>query len=424
MCHDACGVGFIADTRRRSRHDLLVHGLTALRRLEHRGAPAALGVVDGCGVMTAIPWSIVGPRAQDPGSTRAMGMIFVHDADRARTEVIVRRELQAAGARALSWRDVPTDPTAVLPAHRATTPSVVQVIATFGTGRARADARLYCARLRIEQAVRQQSLRASIASLSTRTVVYKGLVTPAGLSRFYPDLEDERFATDFIVFHQRFSTNTCADWAVAQPFRLVAHNGEINTIAGNRSWMRARTADATSCPGFEDGTPVSAEGSDSRSLDDAVELLRHQGYSLTHALARLMPPAWESDSDLAPDVRALFEFQSLVGEPWDGPSALIFADGRFVGAALDRNGFRPARIVRTADGLVALASEVGVLAAHEHTIVDRSRLGPGDAIVVDLQRGAVLNTSQIRSGLASRRPYRRLVADVVRTLGETGALRH
>src|SRR5262245_6248487 len=184
MCHDACGVGFIADTRRRSRHDLLAHGLTALRRLEHRGAPAALGVVDGCGVMTAIPWSIVGPRAQETGATRAMGMIFVHDADRARMEAIVGRELEAAGARALSWRDVPTDPMAVLPAQRATTPSVVQVIATFGTGRRRADARLYCARLRIEQAVRQESVRAGIASMSNRTVYYKGLVTPAQYLRF------------------------------------------------------------------------------------------------------------------------------------------------------------------------------------------------------------------------------------------------
>ncbi len=420
MCHDACGVGFIADTQRRSHHDLLVHGLTALRRLEHRGAPAALGVVDGCGVMTAIPWSLIAPTAGPAGPTRAVGMIFVDADNRRRVEDLIQRELEVAGARAMSWREVPTDPAAVLPAQRATTPRVLQVIAAFTDGRTRADATLYRARLRIERAIRAEALRACIASLSTRTIVYKGLVTPAGLPQFYPDLVDSRFATDFVVFHQRFSTNTSADWALAQPFRAIAHNGEINTIAGNRTWMHARIADFTSCPGFEGETPVSPDGSDSRSVDDAVELLRYHGYSITHALARLVPPAWERDSDLPPDVRAFFEFQSLVGEPWDGPSALIFADGRYVGAALDRNGFRPARLVRTASGLVVLASEVGVLAADEHVIVDRSRLGPGEAIVVDLQRGAVLNTNQIRSALASQRPYRRLVADIVRPLADVG----
>jgi glutamate synthase domain-containing protein 2 len=293
---------------------------------------------------------------------------------------------------------------------------VLQVVAGFEGARPKVDQALYRARLRLERLAREQALRASIASLSTRTVVYKGLVTPDALAQFYPDLTDARFASHFIVFHQRFSTNTSADWAMAQPFRLVAHNGEINTIGGNRSWMRARTADATSLPGFDRETPVSADGSDSRSLDDAVELLGANGYSLPHALARLMPAAWESDRELPPDVRAFFEFQSLLGEPWDGPSALIFGDGRVVGAALDRNGFRPARVVTTAAGLVAVSSEVGVLPADEHEIVDRGRLGPGGMIVVDLERGSVLRTDQIRRKLASQRPYRRMVADVVRGL--------
>src|SRR5262249_11618616 len=216
---------------------------------------------------------------------------------------------------------------------------------------------------------------------------------PEALPAFYPDLADHRFATRFVVFHQRFSTNTTANWALAQPFRLIAHNGEINTVGGNRAWMRARLLDSTSLPGFLGDVPVSRDGSDSRTLDDAVELLRHCGYSTAHALARLGPPAWERDRDLAPDVRAVFEFQSLLSEPWDGPSALAFADGRFVGAALDRNGFRPARVIRTADGLVAVASEVGVLSASEHEIVDRDRLGPGDMVMVDLEHGTVAGTN-------------------------------
>src|SRR5262245_40355508 len=281
MSHDACGVGFIADTRRRSRHDLLVYGLTALRRVAHRGAPAALGVVDGCGLLTAIPWSLIAPTAGPAGPTRAVGMIFVDADNRRRVEDLIRRELEVAGARAMSWREVPTDPAAVLPAQRATTPLVLQVIAAFTDGRTRVDSTIYRARLRIERAIRAEALRACIASLSTRTIVYKGLVTPDGLPRFYPDLVDSRFTTDFVVFHQRFSTNTSADWALAQPFRVVAHNGEINTIGGNRAWMAARMADLSSCPGLEDDLPVSQDGSDSRSLDDAVELLRYQGFSPT-----------------------------------------------------------------------------------------------------------------------------------------------
>jgi glutamate synthase domain-containing protein 2/glutamate synthase domain-containing protein 1/glutamate synthase domain-containing protein 3 len=423
--HDACGVGFIAHARGRAGRDIVSHGLSALRRLTHRGAEASLGAVDGCGVLTAIPWTWVGeafggrlPAAR----TRALGMLFVHPADRLQAAEIVERELRHAGARSIDWRIVPTDRSAVLRAQRDTTPKVLQVVAGFEDGRQSADAALYRARLRIERLARTAGVRLTIVSLSTRTVVHKGLVTPDALDRFYPDLADERFVSPFITFHQRFSTNTSADWALAQPFRTLAHNGEINTIAGNRLWMRARAADATSLPGFSLDPPISTHGSDSLSLDDAIELLRHNGYSLAHAVTRLVPPAWERDRDLPPDVRAFYEFQSLVSEPWDGPSALVFADGRYVGAALDRNGFRPARIVTTADGLVAVASEVGVLPADEHEIVNRGRLGPGDMIVVDVERGSVMGTNEIRRRLAFRRRYRRLVADVVRPLADPGGV--
>ena len=418
MQHDACGVGFIARVRGESGHDIIRHGLTALERLAHRGAPASLGFVDGCGLLTAIPWSLLtaslGGRLP-AGRTRALGMVFVHAADRAAAIALVERELRASGA-SVAWRPVPTDRRAVLPDQRGSTPQLLQVVAAFAEGRRSTDAVLYRARLAIERRARQAGIRMAVISLSTSTVVYKALVPPHGLARFYPDLVDERFTSRFVVFHQRFSTNTSADWTLAQPFRVLAHNGEINTIAGNRAWMQARLRDSSSIGGFGDAVPVASDGSDSRTFDDAVEMLRSKGYSTAHALSRLMPPAWERDRDMSPQVRAFHEFQSLVSEPWDGPSAIAYADGRFVGAALDRNGFRPARVVRTSAELIAVASEVGVLSAAEHDIVHRGRLGAGDIVVVDLDRGVVMETNEVRRRLALARRYRQLVADTVRPL--------
>src|SRR4051812_3178928 len=419
--HDACGVGFIAHVRGRAGRDIVSHGLSALRRLTHRGADASLGAVDGCGVLTGIPWAWVADvfgGTVMAARTRGLGVLFVHPDDRLEAAELVERELRLAGARSVDWRIVPTDPTAVLRAQRGTTPKVLQVLAGFDEARQAADAALYRARLRIERLARAAGVRLTLVSLSSRTIVHKALVTPDALDRFYPDLADERFVSSFITFHQRFSTNTSADWALAQPFRTLAHNGEINTIAGNRLWMRARAADATALSGYAPDSPVSTDGSDSLSLDDAIEMLRHNGYSLAHAVTRLVPPAWERDRALPPDVRAFYEFQSLLSEPWDGPSALVFADGRYVGAALDRNGFRPARIVSTAGDLIAVASEVGVLPADEHEIVNRGRLGPGDMVIVDVERGSVTGTNEVRRRLAFRRRYRHLVADVLRPLAD------
>ena len=418
MQHDACGVGFVARTAGEAGHDIVRHGLTALVRLAHRGAPAALGAVDGCGVLTAIPWPLVTASLAGrlpAGRTRALGMFFVEPSARDAATALVERELDAVGA-LVTWRQVPTDRQAVLRAQRSTTPHVLQAVIAFPDGKNTADERLYRVRMAIAAKAARQRMRLDISSLSTATVVYKALVTPDALEQFYPDLADERFTSRFVVFHQRYSTNTSADWALAQPFRVLAHNGEINTIGGNRAWMRARLLDSTSIPGLADRQVLSNGTSDSGSLDEAVDLLRHRGYSIAHALSRLIPPAWERDRDLAPDVRAFHEFQSLLSEPWDGPSALAFADGRFVGAALDRNGFRPARFVRTAAGLVAVASEVGVLDASEHEIVHRGRLGPGDMLMVDLDRGAVMETNDIIRRLAFRRRYRRMVTDTLRSL--------
>jgi len=417
--HDGCGVGFIADLKGRARRDVVVHGLAALNRLTHRGAPASLGAVDGCGVLSAIPWSLlegeVGHRFGD-SAARALGMFFVPRGGVERAIRMTEHVLHDAGAEAVLWRPVRVDSSAVLPAQRSSTPSVLQAIVAMRVPASDADAVLYRARLRIERLSRRLRLDLTVVSLSTTTVVYKALLPPARLERFYRDLSDPRFMSPFLVFHQRFSTNTSADWALAQPFRSVAHNGEINTITGNRLWMRARLMDRTSLPGFGRYDSIRATGSDSKTLDDAIELLARNGYSLDHAVSRLMPPAWEDDDEMDAGVRAFWEYQSLMSEPWDGPSALVFADGRHVGAALDRNGFRPMRIVSTDDDLLAAASEVGVLPDDDHEIVERTRLGPGEMIIVDLVSGGATRSGEIRAALAARRPYRAMVRAIVSPL--------
>src|SRR5262245_5319505 len=261
MSHAACGVGFIARTAGEPGHDIVRHGLTALVRLAHRGAPASLGFVDGCGLLTAIPWGVVmrSLRGVPPGRTRALGMLFVAPAQLDAATALVERELKAAGM-AWAWRPVPTERAAVLKAQRGTTPRVLQLVLGLSDARSAAEDKLFRTRLRIERLAREAGVRRDVVSLSTATVVYKALTAPEALPEFYPDLQDDAFASRFVVFHQRFSTNTTADWALAQPFRLLAHNGEINTIAGNRGWMRARLLDGASLPGFESDEPISHSG--------------------------------------------------------------------------------------------------------------------------------------------------------------------
>src|SRR5437867_4372927 len=248
-----------------------------------------------------------------------------------------------------------------------------------------------------------------VASLSRRSLVYKALVRGVDLAEFYPDLRHPAYASAFVVFHQRFSTNTFPSWSLTQPFRMLGHNGEINTIQGNRSGMRAREA-AVASPrlGLAAGElrPLLPEGgSDSASLDEALALLTLAGRDAAHAMTLLVPPAWENDSDLSPEVRAFFEYQSTLMEPWDGPALVVFTDGRLVGAALDRNGLRPARSVVTADGLVLVASEAGVLDVEDERILHRGRLGPGDIVAVDLAARRFLDREAIHRHLAARKPY-------------------
>src|SRR5688500_11577410 len=284
----------------------------------------------------------------------------------------------------------------------------------------RQDLSLYRARLAAEARLAAADLQdAAIVSLSLRTIVYKALVAPADLARFYPDLADERFTTTFTVFHQRFSTNTFPQWALAQPFRALAHNGEINTILGNRINARRRQADRASVPDIAgDAALVRVSGSDSQSLDDMIELLRQGGFSLAHAFARVLPRAWEHDPGVSPRERAFEAYQATACEPWEGPAAIAFSDGRQVGAVLDRNGFRPARVLTSTDGLVCVGSESGIFDIPEPQVERRGRLGPGEMLVVDLESRRLLDNSGLRRALAAEHPYREWVALTIVALSE------
>ena len=418
---DECGVGFIADVRGRRSRELVERGLAALGRLTHRGAVPDAASVDGAGVLTHIPWTLIAAdlpaRVFDQAATRVAGMFFVPSATTVDVRRLVEGELRRAGFTAVYWRQVPVDPAV---GHGddgrvigSDAPEVHQAIAVAPSVVARLESKLHAARLRLEQQASTRGFAGfSVVSLSPSTLVYKGLLTPEELPRYYTDLRDPRFDSALILFHQRFSTNSTARWELAQPFRWLAHNGEINTIAGNRIWMRARHSDIT-CPSALSVAPVRSAGSDSQSLDDAIELLCQAGVSLPLAFSRLIPPAWERDEEVPPDVASFYQYQSCFGEPWDGPAAIVFTDGRLVGALLDRNGLRPARFVRSTDGWMALGSEAGIFEFSDRDIEERGRLGPGQMVVVDLQRQSILGTKAIRRGLARERAYRQLAEEAI-----------
>jgi glutamate synthase domain-containing protein 2/glutamate synthase domain-containing protein 1/glutamate synthase domain-containing protein 3 len=426
--HDACGVGLIADRRGRASHEWLARGLEALTRLTHRGAAGdGPGSADGAGVLTAIPWPLfereLPPAFTDGSGARAAGMCFL-PAGASDARAIIGEALEDEGWGHLVWREVPVCAGVLGTAERASRPLVLQVFALHQSSpmwpAARQDRSLYRARVTAESRLAAAGLSgAAIVSLSLRTIVYKALAAPVDLDRFYPDLTDRRFLTTFTVFHQRFSTNTFPQWALAQPFRALAHNGEINTILGNRIHARRRQADRASLAEFAgDAALVGMSGSDSQSLDDMIELLRQGGFSLAHAFARVLPRAWEHDPAVSPRERAFEAYQATACEPWEGPAAIAFADGRQAGAVLDRNGFRPARVLTSTDGLVCIGSESGIFDIPEAQVETRGRLGPGEMLVVDLETGRLIENSGLRRALAAEHPYREWVALTIRELSE------
>jgi len=417
---DACGVGFVAHLGGRASHDVLAHGLTALANLAHRGAVSADGKTgDGAGVLTQVPHRLFRRELEargirlDRDRDLAVGVFFVaNDAPADRVFALVKDELARSPLETLAWRTPPTDPEALGEQARARLPEIRQVLLRRPRwqGEDAFERTLYLTRKRIERRLRDAGVgRAYVCSLSSRTVVYKGLMAASQLERFYLDLADPDYETAICVFHQRYSTNTVPRWSLAQPFRLLAHNGEINTLQGNVNFMRAREPRLTGRvwgDEVKDLVPVIEEGgSDSGALDNALELLTLSGRDLPHALMMLIPQAYENDAEVSPDLRGFYDYHSTLMEPWDGPAALAVSDGRYAVAALDRNGLRPQRYWLTADDLLVVASEAGVLPSEEMRVIERGRLGPGRMIAVDTLEGRLLRDDEIKARYAGRRPY-------------------
>lgn len=415
--HDACGTGFLADRTGRSRPDILPLALAALGRMDHRGGLGADDETgDGAGILTAIPWAVL---ASEPGSGIDGGMaergfgagsvFFPGDAvGRARSVVAVERGLERTGLRAVAWRDVPTNDAVLGRLGRASRPGLSQVIVARPEGMdgESFERRLFVARREISALAGSRGLDdLYIASLSHRTIVYKALLRASQLREFYDDLKHPGFLTPFAVFHNRFGTNTHPSWPRTQPFRQLAHNGEINTIDGNRRWMEARGREgAGQALGLSPAaaSPLLAPGeSDSASLDEALRLLMEAGCPMIEAVRVLIPPAWENDERMPAPVRAFHHRASRMMEPWDGPALVAFSDGRVVGAALDRNGLRPARSAMTVDNLVMVASEAGVLDVPDERIAERSRLGPGGFLAVDLEKGVLIDREGVERSLGA-----------------------
>src|SRR2546427_1372539 len=382
-------------------HQAVALGVRALARLAHRGGLDADGKSgDGAGLLIQAPQRLLGG---------AYGVVALFEWDD-RARQVVEDAVAAGGMHLVAWREVPIDLDSLGERARETMPAIWHgLVEDPGIDGEEWEHRLYLARRRAEKSAESQGIRMYIPSCSSRTLVYKGLMAGAGLADFYLDLRDEACESRLAVFHQRYSTNTMPDWRLAQPFRMLAHNGEINTVTGNRAWMRAREAELEP----ELRGAIWPEGSDSASLDNALELLVQRGWEVSEALMSLVPDAWEGRGDLAAAVRDFYRYQSIRFEPWDGPAALAFSDGVVVGAALDRNGLRPLRWQRTRDGLVAAASEAGVVTMEPATVVERGRLGPGQRLLVGTRDGSVLKDAEAKERAAARHDYG-LLADRVR----------
>ncbi len=438
---DACGVGFVANRFGNRSHDIIKMATQAVTNLTHRGAVAADAKTgDGAGILTQIPGKIFQKELQKLGvhldsiNDMGVGMIFLprHDRDaQARGRAIVEEILQEYGVPLLGWRSVPQDFSALGAKALETLPEIQQVL--VGRPEQFADdafeQRLYLICKELEHRVTAAALdEFYIASFSHRTIVYKGLLVAPQLAQFYSDLKDPDFQAALAVFHQRYSTNTSSTWMLAQPFHTLAHNGEINTLMGNRNWMRAREADLQSPLWNEDLQKlipiIDPHGSDSMSLDNVLELLTHSGRDILHAMMCLIPEAYEQIPDMPEKLKACYEYLSCVSEPWDGPAAVAFTDGVIVGASLDRNGLRPARYKVTEDGTVVMGSEVGIIELDESCVVEKGRLGPGQMIAVDTAQGKLLKDPEIKHNIARRKPYAEWVKKGIVTLptekNETG----
>ncbi len=421
--HDACGIGFVVNVKGEASHDIVLKGLEILVNLQHRGAcgcDAETG--DGAGVLIQIPHQFFGKQAEilgfrlpAPGEYGiAMCFLPVEHQQRLACEGLLEKISREEGLTVLGWRDTPVQVDAIGRVARASQPYIEQLFVGRPAGLTddEFERKLYVVRKRVESLVAASDMREKsffyVPSFSSRTIVYKGLLLANQIGEFYNELLDPDAKSALCLVHQRFSTNTFPTWQLAHPFRYLCHNGEINTLRGNMNWMHARQPVLAS-PYFDDIKKlfpiIQPDVSDSAALDNAVELLTMSGRSLPHVMAMLMPEAWDADNTMPPEKRAFYEYHGSLMEPWDGPAAVAFTDGRVIGATLDRNGLRPARYLVTKDGLLLMASETGVLPFQADEIEYKGRLQPGKMLLVDLEQGRIVPDEEIKHQLASRQPY-------------------
>jgi glutamate synthase (NADPH/NADH) large chain len=424
--HDACGVGFVAHIKGKKSHAIVEHGLQILRNLTHRGAVGADPLAgDGAGILLQIPDRFFREELAKQGvrlppvGEYGVGIVFLpqEPASRLACEYEIERAIKDEGQVLLGWRDVPRDNSGLGESVKKIEPVIRQVFIGRGKGVTVTDAlerKLYIIRKASGHAIQALKLRHGkefyVPSMSARTIVYKGMLLANQVGSYYLDLQDARVVSALALVHQRFSTNTFPTWDLSHPFRMIAHNGEINTLRGNVNWIRARQGAISSPVLREDLSkvwPLIYEGqSDSASFDNALELLVMGGYSVAHAMMMLIPEAWEGHTLMDPNRRAFYEYHAAMMEPWDGPAAIAFTDGRQIGATLDRNGLRPARYLVTEDGLVIMGSECGCLPVPEEKIIKKWRLQPGKMFLVDLEAGRIIDDKELKDTLAAAKPYR------------------
>ncbi|TLY21927.1 MAG: glutamate synthase subunit alpha, partial [Nitrospirae bacterium] len=433
---DSCGIGFIANIKGVKSHDIVRKGLQVLNNLFHRGAQGCDPCTgDGAGILLQVPHeffkrtcadvSVKLPNAGEYG----VGMVFLPPtaAQRKPCERLFEKVIEEEGARLLGWRDVPVKSGAIGSQARRTEPAIRQVfIARDSLNEAQFERKLYVIRKRIENAIRESAIEGRehfyIPSMSMNTIIYKGLLLPDQITQYFPDLTDTSVVSALAMIHSRFSTNTFPTWPLAHPYRYICHNGEINTLKGNVNWMRARQGRLQS-ELFGDDIPklfpiVYEHQSDSACIDNALEFLVMGGRSLAHAMMMLIPEPWVGNPQMDLERRGFYEYHAAMMEPWDGPAAVCFTDGKQIGATLDRNGLRPCRYQVTTDDLAVLASEAGVLPYDAKDIRQKGRLQPGRMFLVDTVQGRIIDDEEIKAEIVRRKPYRSWVTQYRVSLDE------
>src|SRR5208337_836764 len=422
--HDACGIGFVVNVKGEQSHDIILKGLQVLINLTHRGACGCDPETgDGAGILIQIPHKFFARECAGLGFTLpppgeyGVGMVFlpVDPQERILCEGILEKAAKKEGLGVIGWRDTPINGDTIGRLARSSQPYIEQIFIRRGRGMDQdaLERKLYVVRKRAEALVAESELKEKdmfyVPSLSCRTIVYKGLLLAPQIANFYPELSDSDVTSALCLVHQRFSTNTFPTWQLAHPYRFIAHNGEINTLRGNVNWMHARQSVLAS-PLFGDQIKklfpiIQPGGSDSAAFDNALELLVMAGRGISHAMAMLIPEAWSGNPHMNPQKRAFYEYHASLMEPWDGPAAIAFTDGRSIGATLDRNGLRPARYLVTNDDVIIMASESGVLPVKPEDVKLKGRLQPGKMLLVDTVGGRIIADKELKAGLYGRNPY-------------------